>query len=64
MVQHNMNGLLFKNGDSNSLKEQLLRLNNEPELLPILKKNIGAVRTFKEVAAEHDGVYKRVLGII
>ncbi len=61
MVQHNLNGLLFKNGNSKSLKEQLLRLIEEPGLLQSLRQNIGPVRTFKEVAAEHDGVYRSVL---
>ena len=62
MIKHNVNGLLFKNGDSKSLKEQLLRLINEPELLHSLRQNIESVRTFKEVAAEHDVVYKKLVG--
>ncbi|MDF1551071.1 MAG: glycosyltransferase, partial [Bacteroidales bacterium] len=58
MVQHNINGLIFKNGDAQSLKEQLRRLINEPDLLQKLSDNIKPVRTFKEVATAHDKVYK------
>ncbi len=60
MVQHNVNGLLFKNGDPESLRQQLLRLLNEPELMHRLKQNIGPVRSFKEVAREHDEIYKAI----
>jgi glycosyltransferase involved in cell wall biosynthesis len=61
MVRHNVNGLLFKNGDANSLKEQLQRLVDEPGLLQSLKQNIGLVRTFKEVAKEHQQLYETLL---
>lgn len=58
MVKHNINGLLFKNGDAQNLKDQLKRLINEPDLLQKLTDNIKPVRTFKEVATAHDKVYK------
>jgi glycosyltransferase involved in cell wall biosynthesis len=61
MVSHNVNGLLFKNGDANSLKEQLQRLVDEPGLLQSFKQNIGLVRTFKEVAKEHQQLYETQL---
>ncbi|NJO90217.1 MAG: glycosyltransferase family 4 protein [Chloroflexia bacterium] len=60
MVQHNVNGLLFRNGDVKSLKEQLLRLINEPDLIQRLSENITKVRTFEEVAKEHDELYKKL----
>ncbi len=62
MIEHNTNGLLFKNGDAQSLKEQLLRLINEPNLIRRLSNNITSVRTFKEVAKEHHELYKNLLG--
>ena len=62
MVQHNVNGLLFKNGDAQSLKSQLLRLVDEPELLPRLKQNFGPLRSFEEVAREHDKVFLIICG--
>jgi glycosyltransferase involved in cell wall biosynthesis len=61
MVKHDVNGLLFKNGSALSLKEQLLRLVNEPELLSRLKQNIGPVHTFKDVAREHDVIYNKLM---
>jgi glycosyltransferase involved in cell wall biosynthesis len=63
MVKHNVNGLLFKNGDSQSLKIQILRLLNEPELLLQLKQNIVPVRTFYDVAIEHDKMYRGLTDI-
>jgi hypothetical protein len=60
MVQHNVNALLFKNGDSVSLKVQLLQLIDISGLLQKLEQNIGAVRSFKEVAREHDEMYRRL----
>ncbi len=61
MIQHNVNGLLFKSGDVQSLKKQLLRLINEPELIQRLSGNIANVRTFEDVAKEHDFLYKKLL---
>jgi hypothetical protein len=60
MLTHNVNGLLFKNSKAESLRQQLLRLLREPELLHKLKQNIGQVRSFKEVAREHDEIYKAI----
>jgi hypothetical protein len=39
-------------------KETKLCLPREPELLHKLKQNIGQVRSFKEVAREHDEIYR------
>lgn len=60
-INHNLNGLLFKNGDVQSLKEQLQRLMDEPRLIDQLSNNIEEVSTFEEVAREHDEVYKELL---
>ncbi|MFN8256708.1 MAG: glycosyltransferase [Bacteroidales bacterium] len=60
MVQHNVNGLLFKNGDGESLKEQLTRLINEPELIQKLSQNIEPVRSFRKVAEEHNKIYREL----
>lgn len=48
MVQDNVNGLLFKNGNAESLKEQLQRLIKDPDLLQFLRQSIEPVKTFKE----------------
>jgi len=61
MVEHNVTGLIFKNGDTKSIEEQLIRLINEPELIQKFSKNIGSVRTFKDVAIEHDILYKKLI---
>jgi hypothetical protein len=41
-------------------KETKLCLPREPELLHMLKQNIGLVRSFKEMAGEHDEIYKAI----
>lgn len=61
MVNHNVNGLIFKNGDVDCLKEQLDRIINEPELITKLSQNIGNVRTFENVAKEHDRLYRSLI---
>lgn len=58
MIQHNVCGLLFENGNAESLKNQIQRIIDEPELINKLSKNIEEVRTFEDVAREHDKLYK------
>ncbi len=61
MVKHNYNGLIFKNGDILSLKEQLQRLIIEPNLISKLSKNITPPRTFEDVAIDMKQIYKNIL---
>jgi glycosyltransferase involved in cell wall biosynthesis len=40
MVDHEVNGLLFENGNSEDLYKQMLSIINEPRLLDDLKRNV------------------------
>ncbi|MCX6300341.1 MAG: glycosyltransferase [Bacteroidetes bacterium] len=57
-IQHNINGLLFNFNDTNSLKQQLLRCINEPNLLGNLKKNIVKPNKFSNVSQAYFQLYK------
>jgi glycosyltransferase involved in cell wall biosynthesis len=57
MIKQNFNGLIFKNNDVDSLKEQLQKLINNPNILVDLSKNITTPRTFMEVAFEMSEIY-------
>jgi glycosyltransferase involved in cell wall biosynthesis len=60
-IQHNINGLLFNFNDINSLKQQLLRCINEPNLLANLKKNIVKPNKFSNVSQAYFQLYKTLL---
>jgi len=60
MVKHNFNGLIFKNGDVNSLKQQLKRIIKEPNLLKSLSKNIEIPRTFKDITLDMIEIYNKI----
>ena len=61
MVKHNFNGLIFNNGDVNSLKEQLQRIIDEPDLISKLSENIEIPRTFEDVAIDMLKIYQKLL---
>lgn len=62
LIQHEHNGWLVEAGDVRAWQEKLDELAQNPNLLTAAKANIDAVRTMREVAMEHLGIYKRVLG--
>jgi len=61
LVKHEVNGLLFQLNDSSSLREQLLRVLNEPALLQRFRDNIAPERTTSEMVDDIVEVYGRVL---
>jgi len=57
LVHHNKNGLLFNLNDVDSLHAQLLRLLNEPRLLPKLAAAITPERTTQEMVDQIESIY-------
>ncbi len=60
LVKHDVNGLLFDLNDAGSLCDQLLRLLNEPSLLPRLKTGIVPERTVSQMVDDIESVYRSV----
>jgi len=60
-VRHNYNGLLYEFNNIKDLRQQILRLVNEPELLQDLSKNVKPPRSFKEVCDDYLNLYKILL---
>lgn len=61
LVKHDKNGLLFTVNDAQSLKQQLLRIINEPQLLPRLREGIAPERTVRQMVDDIESVYETVL---
>jgi glycosyltransferase involved in cell wall biosynthesis len=61
LVKHDRNGLLFKLNDARSLAEQLLRIIEDPTLLPKLRAGISPERTVEQMVDEIETVYEAVL---
>jgi glycosyltransferase involved in cell wall biosynthesis len=62
LVQHGVNGLLFRMGDAADLACQLQRLLDEPSLMEHLRSGIGQVRTFEQEATEVAQICYEVVG--
>jgi len=60
MVKHNYNGLIFQNGDVDSLKEQLKNIANQPKILTKFSKNINEQRSFIDVANDMTKIYQNL----
>ncbi len=60
-IQDGVDGMLFDFNSVESLKEQIKKLINYPELLIMLKKNITKPRSFREVADEYLELYNELL---
>lgn len=60
-IKDGVDGLLFEFDSIESLKEQIEKLINYPELLTMLKKNITKPRSFREVADEYLELYNELL---
>lgn len=61
MINHGIDGLLFKNNSVHSLKKLLKRIIDESDLIGRLSNNITKVRTFEIVAKEHDILYRTLI---
>ncbi|MCL4295949.1 MAG: glycosyltransferase family 4 protein [Anaerolineae bacterium] len=61
LVQHNINGLLFKVGDVNDLTCQLQRLLDEPELVARLANKAQPIRMIDDEMTQIDSFYQQVL---
>jgi glycosyltransferase involved in cell wall biosynthesis len=59
-VRHDWNGLLFTFNSVTSLREQLRRCIDNPNLLNELKKNNSSARSFEEVASDYDLLYRKI----
>ena len=57
VVSHEINGLLYKRGDSDDLSRQLQRILYESELLERLQNGIPEVKTIQEEALELESIY-------
>lgn len=62
-ITNNVNGLLFRFNDSDSLRVQLQRCIDEPGLLLQLSNNIRPVKKFDEVAHEYQSLYKALMQV-
>ncbi|HIE39258.1 MAG TPA: glycosyltransferase [Anaerolineae bacterium] len=60
LVQHGVNGLLFRMGDAGDLAVQLQRVVDQPALLESLRKGIRPVKTVQEEIAEWLQIYHSV----
>jgi len=61
LVQHEVNGLLFKMGDAANLAHQLQRIVDQPTMLESLKQGIPPARTVQEEMAELVQIYHSVI---
>jgi glycosyltransferase involved in cell wall biosynthesis len=61
LVSHGENGLLFESGSADSLREQLQRLLDEPDLLSHLRQGISPVPTPDDEMAALVSLYKEIL---
>jgi len=61
LVQHEVNGLLFKTGDVTDLARQLQRLVDQPGMIESLRQGIPPVKTVQEEMAELLEIYHAVL---
>jgi len=61
LVQHEVNGLLFRVGDAEDLAHQLQRVVDRPDLLEYLKRGIPQVKTVGEEVAEWVQAYGKVV---
>jgi GT2 family glycosyltransferase/glycosyltransferase involved in cell wall biosynthesis len=61
LVEDGRNGLLFNAGDQDDLRRVVLRLLDEPSLLPALRTGIPHVRTMDEDAAWTQSIYEKAL---
>jgi glycosyltransferase involved in cell wall biosynthesis len=59
LVKHEVNGLLFKLNDHDSLSAQLLRLASDRNLLTQLTANIKAERTTEQMVDQLEVIYHR-----
>lgn len=61
VITHDINGLIFESGDAEDLLNQLERIINEPELLPMLTKSLMPARTFRDIGNEMDRIYRAIM---
>jgi glycosyltransferase involved in cell wall biosynthesis len=62
LVHHNENGLLFERENANSLREQIRRLLDEPQLLEQLRAGIQPVKSVQVEMDELEEIYQCVTG--
>jgi hypothetical protein len=60
-VQHEVDGLYFKQGSVSDLVAQVTRLLSEPQLLPSLRENIKPVRSIQQDLQQLALIYERLL---
>ncbi len=60
LVQHNVNGLLFRGNDREALATSLTQLVTDAELLPRLKAAVRRPKSMKEHASEMEGLYQQL----
>jgi glycosyltransferase involved in cell wall biosynthesis len=61
VISHEVNGLLFTAGDPFSLAQTLLRVTNNPELLPRLGQNSRPPKSMDQYVDELEEIYGRIL---
>jgi glycosyltransferase involved in cell wall biosynthesis len=60
-VTHNVNGLLFENGNVEDLADKLKLFIENPELLGKLSSNIPSVKNVKEEVLELEEIYYELI---
>jgi len=63
MIQHDVNGLLFSVNDEEDLSRQLIRLLNEPDLLPRLQEEILPVERVEDEIRQTLDHYQKILEV-
>ena len=61
LVKHNINGLLFKVGDSEDLYQTIMRVIGNPELISQLSAYVMSVKSIEENAEELEKIYKDLI---
>jgi glycosyltransferase involved in cell wall biosynthesis len=61
LVQHGVNGLLFKMGNSGDLARQLKRVSDQPDLLESFRQNITPIKSTRQEMAELVQIYQSVV---
>lgn len=61
LIQDGVNGLLFRAGSADDLREKMERIIRRPDLIGQLRANIGPVKTIAENALEIEGIYQNMI---
>lgn len=61
LVKDNINGLLFKSGDINELRERMQYIIDNPNALERFKENMPTIKTIRDNAREMEEIYNKLV---